>query len=151
MKFKTITENGYTFDRRIFWGVIGLCLLVILLIGYKENFNFKYHFYFECKKEMCPNPMLDYKINNQVTNYDYKQQCTEAWCTAPFITRGVYGKKPIAILKFYPYIVWGLVLLGLSGNHFIHNRGKKFGLTLNVPDKWKRKAKELSDKYIKED
>lgn len=146
MKYKQITATGYVYDKRIFWFTIGITLLIIVGIAYKEEFNFKYKFYYECMDDFCTNPLMDLEIKNQFVDYDYETQCTETWCNEVFLARGVYGKKPPRILKYFSWIVFGLVFLGLLLNHLIHNRGKKPDLTLNLPEKWLNKLKNLEVK-----
>ncbi len=147
MNFKRfkVLPGGYKYDRYIFWLIIIFCIGIITGQGIIEKWNFSYYFYFECKEGPCQNPLFNMDVKNTFIDYDYKKFCSADWCNEPLLETGEYGRKAPIILRLFPYIVIALVIIGLLLNHFIHNRGKKPELMLNVPDKWVRKFKELKE------
>ena len=76
------TENGYIYDKRLFWGVIAVVLVLVFFVAKDYNYNFKAQFYFECEELTCKNPLMDrnQKAYNLFTNYDYKKERIGAWC-----------------------------------------------------------------------
>ena len=139
MGIKTITASGYVYDKRIFWSIIAILLMGMGIIFQELGGDFEYKFYYECKLDYCENPLLDGRIDTAWQDYDYTEICRESWCTLPVLPRGEYGSRPPTALKYFPAYVFILVGLGLILNHFIHNKGKRPDLTINVPDKWKKK------------
>lgn len=121
---------------------MGITVLLFAFIAYQNDFDFSYKFYFNCKEEICENPYQNIEIKNELIDYyDYKGDCTESWCSQKYLTRGEYGAKPPRWVKCVPFIVILFVVAGLCLNQLIHNKGKKFGVKLNLPDKWINKIK----------
>ena len=144
------TSNGYIYDRRIFWGIIAIVLVLIFFVAKEYDFNFKTTFYFNCKEVRCKNPLINPELRayNTYTGQDYKKDCVEAWCTEEYLSRGEYGIKPpdSFIYNSLGLISFLLVGLGLLLNHRIHNKGKEFGIKLNLPEKWLKKLRKLGKK-----
>ncbi len=149
------TGNGYIYDKRIFWGVIAIVLVLVFFVSKDYNFNFKTNFYFKCEDYSCKNPIMNKQTRayNTYTDADLKKDCIADWCSQEFLPRGEYGIKPpdSFIFKNLPLISFGLVILALVINHIIHNKGKKPGIKLNLSDKWLSKinklGKKLGDKF----
>lgn len=143
-KYYNETDKGYIYDKRIFWVIMGVCLLLAFGIIASQNFSIKYNYYFKCEKDICINPLSqDFQAYNVVTQTDFKKDCTEDWCYKSTLPRGEYGKKSPLIIKLFPYIVLTLLILGMILNHLVHNKGKPFDIELDVSEKWKRKFKEI--------
>lgn len=148
MKIFHKTDTGYIFDRRIFWTVIGIGVLIFFVIAYQNNFDFSYKFTVTCPEgRSCYNVIAreNFQMYNPHTNYDYKKDCTEEWCKQATLEPGVYGTKPPMIITYFPFIMIVLVMIGIVLNHFIHNRGKKFSIKVNLPDKWIKSLKRAWD------
>ena len=146
MNYKTVTGNGYIYDKRIFWAIIGIILIFLTGLAIHEKFNFRYYFYFKCDSDFCKNSMLDVMVKNSITNYDYKRFCSEDWCNQEYLSRGEYGRKAPFLLNHFGWFVVLMTGLALVANHLIWNKGKKFDVTLNVPEKWKKKFNETMEK-----
>ena len=116
-----------------------------MILGYQNNFNLDYQFYFKCDQYSCLNPLQDPNSfqYNSVTNKDNSDYCTAEWCKEEYLPRGEYGKKRPWIFNNFDLIAYILLISGFLLNHFVHNKGKKPGLKLNLPDKWLKKAKQI--------
>lgn len=147
------TDNGYIYDKRIFWGVIAVVLVLIFFVAKDYNFNFKTSFYFKCDKFSCKNPLMDQSnmAYNTFTGYDYKKDCIADWCKQEFLPKGEYGIKPpdSFIFRYFSLIFFLLIAMALVLNHLIHNRGKKPGIKLNLSEKWLEKLRKLGKKLEK--
>jgi len=143
------TDGGYVYDKRIFWGIIGITLLLIFFIAYQQDFDFKYKFYFECDEDVCKNPAVTGRGYNPITGQEI--ECEADWCSKEYLPRGEYGTKPLGVLKLFPFLVVGLLIASLILNHLIHNRGKDFEIQLNLSDNWKKKFKKLSEETEDDD
>jgi len=146
MKRYHCADNGYKFDRFIFWGVMGIMFLIIGGLLVSNDFSFKYNFYLKCDNPLgCENPLAAEGAsyhNSFFTSWDYLDDCTDEWCKAKILKPGVYGRSPNPLIKNFFIICIMLMGLGLVVNHYIHNRGKKFAVRLAVSDKiWKRLKK----------
>lgn len=141
------TGSGYIYDKRIFWGVIVICLVIMLYIFNQYGWNFKQQFYFKCEGlNACANPMRDRNLHiyNSYTGQNFKNDCTDGWCNQEFLLPGEYGTKPPGgIFKYFKLIVVLLSIFALLLNHAIHNKGKRFSVKLNIPDKWLDKLRKL--------
>ena len=138
------TDKGYIYDKRIFWIIIILGLLVVGGTGYAQGF--KYNFYFKCiGVKNCENPFVEGGYSNSVTGYKY--ECLEDWCSKLTLPPGEYGQKPNALNKYFVLIIILLVALGLGLNHIIHNKGKGFDIKLNLPPKIMGRLKKISSKF----
>jgi len=143
-----ITEKGYIYDKRIFWGAMVLIIAFFFLIAYKNDFSLKYEFTLECKPgDPCGNPLAeeDYFIYNSITGKDYKKDCTAQWCNEELLPTGKYGKKPDRFYYYFTPFCIALVVLGLLLNHLLHNKGKKPDLELNISKRWKDSLKKTWD------
>lgn len=140
MKIFHVCDNGYKYDRRIFWGVLGIALLLFSFTAYLEGFNFSYKFHFVCEDSICDNPYSDVMASrNSVTGHKYL--CSEEWCKEPILTKGEYGKGPPWLLLNFNWILILMVIAGLILNHFIHNKGKIPSIKPNISDKHWNKIK----------
>ena len=146
MENKYITNaHGYKYDKRIFWVALALIIMLFGFIAQSENFDFNYYFYFECTEDICINPLMELKVENAVTGFDYREFCTEPWCTENFLTRGIYGRKVPWILERFTLIAVFHILIALLLNHFLYNRGKTPRVSFNMSEKWKNKFKNLEE------
>lgn len=147
------TDNGYIYDKRLFWGMLAIILVLVFFVAKDYNYNFTTQFYFKCRQETCINPLVDKELNyqayNQFTGYDYKKDCKADWCTQEFLPRGEYGVKPpnSFIFKYFFLISFFLFCIAITSNHLIHNKGKKFGIKINLPDKWLDKIRKWGNKF----
>lgn len=141
-KYFTVCTNGYRYDKRVFWAMFLLIGILFTMIAYEQNFNFSYRFYYNCVEPVCDNPFLDNPgYINSVTGYEYK--CNELWCNYKYLQRGEYGTPPPWAMKNFEVIVFAFIVLGLGINHITYNQGKNLELTLNLPDKLKKKVKKI--------
>ena len=130
------------------WGMLLLMIFILFLELKAYNFSFEPNLYMECKPTLgatdCLNPIYDTK--------DMKY-CKADWCRSERINPGVYGVHPPKdpIYNYYPTICILLMALGLFLNHIIHNRGKKFKLSVNLPDSLKDKIKNKINEVDKDD
>ena len=143
MKHFTVCDNGYKYDKRIFWVVKAGVIFLVFLVAYQLDFKFNYKFYYECNDYLCNNPLMDQEIKNSVTNYNYKLQCTEPWCNLAQLPRGVYGTKPPWAIKNFLWVTLWLVFIGLVSNHLSYNWGKVPSIKLNLSDKTLNKIKKI--------
>ena len=130
--------------------MLAVILILIFSVAKDYDFNFKTNFYFQCNKFSCENPIMsrDTHAYNSYTRQDLKKDCLADWCKKEFLPRGEYGIKPpdSFIFKYLNPISFFLFGISIYLNHLIHNRGKKFGIKLNLSDKWLNKLKKLSKK-----
>lgn len=152
MNFYQVCDNGYKYDRRIFWGVMGILVTIFMALAYQNNFNLDYQFYFKCDQYSCLNPIMDPNSfqYNSITGQDNKAYCTASWCNELYLPRGEYGKSRPWIFKNFETIAILLVLAGLVLNHVIHNRGITPSVKLAIPDKWNKKLREIKKRLDEE-
>lgn len=144
MKIYHVTDSGYKFDRRLFWGGIFILIIIIGSVGLKYGF-YTHTFYFNCKEAYCENPVYneDYDAYNSYTNEDLKKYCIDDWCKYEFLPRGEYGNKPPKIIGYFDMLALGIIALILFLNHLIHNKGKRFSVELNLSKKAIAKIKDV--------
>ena len=124
-----LTDTGYVFDKRIFWGIISISLIILVTIFFKQGFT--YNFYYDCPGPGdCVNPFYEREYYNSLTGDN--AVCTADWCSWEMWPPGEYGTAPSPIFKYFQLIVYYLVLLGLCLNHFAYNKGKKFSIRPNL-------------------
>lgn len=141
MKRYHTADNGYKYDRFIFWGLMLVVLGIMFSVFWQYNFNFKEQFYFNCRgPDPCKNPWASREMHaTDFFGRNLKADCTEAWCNQELLLPGEYGTKPPIILTHFSTIVIALSVLALLLNHFIHNRGKRIGVKPALKEKtWKR-------------
>ncbi len=139
------TETGYRYDRILFLCVFLIFLLLVLNIMYVNNFDFSTKPYFKCNYESCRNPYYEMQNCNQQLNILWMiplyttEDChkTCEWCNQEYLSNGVYGELPKASFLYNNILLIsiGLLAIGLLLNHFIHNRGKKFDIEIQVSKK----------------
>ena len=141
MKIYQIADNGYKFDKRIFWSAMLIMVGAFLYVAADNNFNLRYQFYYECEAVRCKNPFMDqaFQMWNTYTDYDYKTDCVDPWCKQKWLNRGVYGKRQPLLFNYFTPLSFGLVILGLLLNHLIHNKGKQPSLKFNLSDRTRDK------------
>ena len=140
-----ITDSGYIYDKRIFWAVLLLGVMILGFLGYTQGL--KYTFYFECPGPLdCDNPMLTAKYYNPVTGYNYFADCEADWCTLEKLPPGTYGEKATPIIKFFAPGLILLLIFGLALNHLMYNDGKMFSIKLNLPTKWLKYLKDKANR-----
>jgi len=145
MKIYHVCGNGYKYDRRIFWAILGIILILVAGFGFSQGFDFSYKFYFNCDEVICENPYSDVTAPyNSVTGHKYL--CTDDWCKQEYLTQGEYGQRVPKFFANFQYITLILIISGLILNHFIHNKGKMISIKPAIPDKYWDKIK----KTIKE-
>lgn len=123
-------DNGYTFDRRIFWGVMFIWLLLIVVNGFYFNWDFNYHPNIQCDRpEGCKNPLLEegVVISDQVV-------CKDMWCEEKYL-QGFNGTPLPWFYTDFTLICIVTLFLGFVINHRIWNKGKMIGFRPTVPDK----------------
>lgn len=152
MKRYNTTDNGYVYDKFIFWFVMLLTVGGVFLIAARHDFKFSSTYvYIQCKGiQDCPNPLIEndekylQDCRQQLrilffiplyTTKDCKESCTEDWCNWEMLPPGNYGTPPDPWVENYLYVVLGLILVGIVANHFIHNRGRKFQIQLSLNKK----------------
>lgn len=139
-------DNGYIYDKRIFWGVMLLMLLVFTFIAWQNNFDFSYKFNFKCSGLSCENTLLESEYYNPATKYDFKADCKDEWCKVEKLAPGFYGEKEPFLYKMFVPLFIILVIGGLFMNHNIHNKGKNVGIKLALPDSlWKKITSEAKN------
>lgn len=150
-----IMDNGYRYDKLIFWAAFALVVASVFIVSARNNFDFSNtKIYVECDHPMgCPNPLLNIENCQEqlrilffiplYTANDCKENCKEAWCTQEILQPGKYGTPPDPLIKYIPAIALTLVILALLANHLIHNRGKKFKVQLNLKPKTREKIKKF--------
>lgn len=145
MKSLRQTKTGYIFDKRIFRAALGIMLLVLIFILWKNDFDFSPKFYFKCDKPLCQNPLYKIKYNQyafgEMKEAKELENCD--WCNNEYLTMGEYGEKePVSVKAFY-ILCTSLILLSFCLNHLIYNRGKKFDFGIELPkfmDKFKEEG-----------
>lgn len=142
MESKRITETGYIWDKRIFWGVFVAMGLLIYGLCFQHNFDFRYQPYFVCEYNSCQNPFYIDKNNpfvsaSVITPFNIGINCE--WCNQAYLPRGIYGQKPINFWMF-TVVILILVCLAVGLNHFLYNQGKRINIGLNQYAKY--------DKYL---
>lgn len=137
------TENGYIFDKRFFWGIIVLLLLIFVYIGFLYEWDFRYKFHIVCTDPVCDNPMTDPSVMiKDNLGRNLKSDCEGEFCEKKLLETGEYGEESPFLVNNFTAIGISLIILSLILNHFVHNRGKAFQIKLNLPDKWIKKIKE---------
>lgn len=146
LKIFQVCDNGYKYDRRIFWAIMGIIVLSVFFFAYSQDFDFSYKFYYNCDEPICNNPYSENTTwYNSVTGE--KHYCTDDWCNRKLLERGEYGHKTPFFMQYFPPGTVLLVICGLLLNHFIHNKGKRPSIKPAIPDKIWNKLKEI----VKED
>ena len=143
MKFLRKTSKGYIYDKRLFWGAMLVSIILVLYIFSLNNWSIKYNVYTVCNGPgKCENPYLKGYCKGVLCDIN----CVEEWCNQKYLEPGSYGERPPAIMNYFIYIVLGLVMFALVLNHFIHNRGKRFHIELNLSKKWLDKLSKMGEK-----
>jgi len=153
MKVLHTTDNGYIYDKRIFWSIIILAALSIAFLSNAYGLDLKPRFYFKCESYdgVCENPVYYGNCEYGFKTVPCRELCPEDWCKQKLLGPGEYGEQQPKniLLSHFELIFILMVILGLLLNHFIHNRGKIPNIKLNVSEKiWqkiKEKAKKLED------
>lgn len=138
-----ICDNGYRYDKAIFWSIIGLVSLLFFFVAYDSGFNFEPKFYFKCDSDICINPIADgsAKAYNVFTGKEVI--CSYEWCNKEYLWRGEYGYPPKQIYTIFPYVAFFMLFLGLLLNHGVHNRGIRPSVKLAIPQRLKENIKRL--------
>ena len=148
MKKFHITEDGYIYDKRIFWGI--LILLVVIIGGLYVRDGMDRRISFICESPQgCINPLFESEYYNPITKENYLAGCVGEWCTSEHLAPGVYGEPAPPIYKFFGLFVFCMIAFGLILNHYVHNKGKKISLKINLPDSWNKRIKETFDEEAK--
>lgn len=131
-------DNGYIFDRRIFWGVMFIWILFIVLNGNYFNWNFDYHVNINCTNPNgCTNIFKDgsYLISPEV-------KCTDMWCEDMYL-QGFNGTPLPWFYNWFAVICIVSLCCGFIINHKVWNTGKTIGLRLAVSDNTWEKIKKI--------
>jgi len=155
MKRFRITDQGYKFDKLIFFGIFVMVLSLVLFVMYSNEFNFDLHPYVICTGETCKNPyydLIDCKQTLKIlwsipiyTTKDCRIDCD--WCNQEFLTYGEYGTKPKNgfLLNNLAWIGILLMFFGLLMNHILHNKGNKFDIEIPITEKIVINKRKLKD------
>ena len=139
-----VTDSGYRFDKLIILGGWGIILFILFCIALINKFDFTYHPYFECKGDICLNPLFsESKVECRTLLGNCKMSCQGEWCKEKYLTKGVYGEKPgYYSLELIGSLFALIILCSVLLNHFVHNRHKRFDLGLDQLD-WMRWIKKM--------
>lgn len=134
MNFFNTTKTGYRYDKRIFWGVMGVLILIFLYFGFNTNWNLTHNIYFECNGlKACENPWLSYECDREwLYGEGCLVECTEEWCSLEELPPGIYGEKPPEFYDNFGLIAFLSFLFIIIFNHLIHNRGKAFDFEIKI-------------------
>lgn len=146
MNWLNKTERGYIYDKRIFWAVFSVVVILILYIFYQHNFDVTPNIYFKCTQSICENPLYMADCRQQLsilffiplyTTDDCKEEPGYEWLKEKYLAQGEYGEPPPSdfLYKGIRMLVLLIILLGLILNHLLHNKGKKFDIEIRVSDK----------------
>lgn len=110
---KVILDNGYVFDRRIFFVtsllIIFASILLVLSLGASTEYVYLH----------CPIDTIGGKCWNPLY-----QQCSEWYCQQESLPAGfVYGEQAPWLAQQWWLVVVLIVFLGFLVNHVLHNRG----------------------------
>lgn len=128
-----ITENGYKYDKLLFYGFFIIVLSVVGYLLYESDFDFNPKVYFNCDNPFgqCENPFYDgqYRVTLFGEMKYFRDLPNCEWCGEKYLGVGEYGEKEKPFIKnILYYILLGVVAL-LILNHFLHNKGK-------MPELW---------------
>lgn len=157
MKRYHITDGGYRYDRLIFWGAIAMILLFLGLIGARHNFDFSTaNVYIKCESDNgvhCRNPIYNITECKQqlrilfviplYTTKDCTETCTQDWCNWATLPPGEYGTPPDPLMDWIPFVAISLLVLAVLVNHFVHNRGKRPQIQLNLKKETREKIRKF--------
>jgi hypothetical protein len=130
MKWYRVSNTGYIWDKRIFWGAQLIIVLLAVAILWANHFDLSYHPYLSCNQDICENPF--YKSN---LLYDYSGPIINKFlpsvgdfncdfCDKQFLPRGEYGVNFSNLIYAFIIFVIAVVLLAIFVNHKMHNVGK---------------------------
>lgn len=111
-----VNKYGYTFDRYLFRGCLGLMLLLFFIIAFQNNFDiFSRNIYVKCDvKPYCYNSLY---MDNR---------CKFDWCNQEILPYGFeFGKKPSVLIGFFNPICIIIFFACVFINHFKYNKGKR--------------------------
>ena len=154
MKRFTTHKNGYRYDKVILYTSFTLMILLMLYIFNLYEWDFSKKIIVRCDADQCENPFYSIRrgeycdASGCTPVYNpTAPDCSYDWCDSPTLSRGVYGYQIPPIVKLFPWVSVGLVLLALVLNHFIHNKGRRPSIEPPIP-KWliKLAEKEEDDK-----
>jgi len=120
-RYKT-QQNGYRFDKFIFWGFTLFCIIIVGSLIYINGIESQP--YFKCKIAECPNPFYS-ELTHKCSYAFGFIKCKikhDSWMDKKLLPKGEYGKKN-PYDNFSLMLFSGLILAFIL-NHLIHNRGK---------------------------
>jgi len=144
MEIKRVTESGYIWDKRIFWGVIIILLGFVGYIFYINDFDTGKHFYFKCENTLgCENPVYDAQYKTWMFGELKPARNACDWCGMRHLPYGEYGQPEPPYIRGLIFTSISLVILGICLNHFIHNQGRK--IDIGIPSKYKKMLERIED------
>lgn len=163
MKRFNIMDNGYRYDRMIFWCAFLIILSWLFVVAARNDFSFSQtKIFITCKDPHgCMNPLVEnenYYLEScqeqlrilffvpLYTAEDCRDTCTEAWCTQAMLAPGTYGTPPDPWIKHTPALIIAILVVSLLFNHLVHNRGKRLKVQLNLKPETRAKLKRIFTK-----
>jgi len=125
MKIFIKSENGYRFNRLLFF--IPIFILIIIFLFLCVDGGMVTHPYVVCEQLICSNP-LHGELPECDGFYCPPIVCEEEWCEQEFLTYGEYGKTSPPIAKNFMMVGFFLILLSFIFNHVFYNRNVKFSI-----------------------
>lgn len=160
MKRYNVMDNGYRYDRVIFWIAFLFILGVIFQIALRNGFSFnETKIYLNCEDPNgCLNPLVENKLHfiercrQQLrilffiplyTTEDCHDTCTESWCTQAVLPPGEYGTPPDPMIARMPALIIAILAVSLLFNHLWHNRGLRPKIQLNLKPSTREKIRRI--------
>lgn len=112
---------GYVFNKWLMRGALFLCLSLLFLVAWKNDFKLGTGIYIECPENhagLCENPFYEKNLN-------FNQECPDpSLCMIDkFMPGESWGEKPDPLIGNYPLFVALIFFATFILNHYLYNRG----------------------------